>query len=96
MIKNILNVLKKLKSVFTGVYLHYENMSELESNPKFEENIAEKTKLRKQRFDAIDKKEKIIRSKLFEKYFGYSSPSDTYKALIETTGSEENKAQLTW
>ena len=96
MIKNILNALKKLKSVFTGVYLHYENISELESNPKFEENIAEKTKLRKQRFDAIDKKEKIIRSKLLEKYFGYSSPSDTYKALIETTGSEENRAQLTW
>ena len=96
MIKNILNVLKNLESVFTGVYLHYENASEAESNPKFEENIAEKTKLRRQRFDAIDKKEKIIRSKLFEKYFGYSSPSDMYNALNETTGSEENKVQQIW
>ena len=31
---------------------------------------------------------------MLEKYFGYSSPSDMYKALNETTGLEENKTQV--
>ena len=51
--ENILNILRNLESVFTGVYFHYGNVSksesELESKSKFEENIAEKTKLRKQK-----------------------------------------------
>ena len=34
----------------------------------------------------------MISSKLFEKYFGYSSPSDMYKILNETRNLEENKA----
>ena len=33
----------------------------------------------------------MISSELFEKYFRYSSPSDIYKALNETTSLEENK-----
>ena len=36
----------------------------------------------------------MISSKLFEKYFGYSSPSDMYKTLNQTESSEENKAQV--
>ena len=39
-------------------------------------------------------KEKNISSKLFEKYFGYSIPSDMYKALNDTRGSVESKAQV--
>ena len=31
---------------------------------------------------------------MFEKYFGYSSPSDMYKTLNQTESSEENKAQV--
>ena len=31
---------------------------------------------------------------MVEKYFGYSSLSDMYTALNETTGSEENKTQV--
>ena len=31
---------------------------------------------------------------MFEKYFGYSSLSDMYKALNETKNLEENKAQV--
>ena len=31
---------------------------------------------------------------MVEKYFGYSSLSDMYKALNETTGSEGNKTQV--
>ena len=39
-------------------------------------------------------KEKMISLELFNKYFGYSNPSDMYIALNETTGSKENKAQV--
>ena len=52
---NILNVLKNLGSVFTGVYLSCSDKP-LES----EESIAERTKLRKQRSDEIAEKEKMI------------------------------------
>ena len=31
---------------------------------------------------------------MVEKYFGYSSLSDMYRALNETRGSEENKTQV--
>ena len=46
--ENILNVLKKLESVFTSVYLHYDNVRKPELEPKFEEGITEGTKLRRQ------------------------------------------------
>ena len=50
---NISNVLRNLKPVFTGVCFHYD--SESKSEPEFEESIAEKTKLRRQRSDKIVK-----------------------------------------
>ena len=86
----ILNVLNNLESsVFDGVYLHYSDKPS-----ESEESIAERTNLRKQRFDEIAEKEKMISSELLEKYFGYSSPSNIYKALNETIILEENKAQV--
>ena len=36
----------------------------------------------------------MISSKLFEKYFGYSNPSDIHKTLNETKNFEENKAEV--
>ena len=57
---NILNVLKNLKRVFTGIYLNYSDKSS-----ESEEIIAERTKLRRQRFDDIAEKEKMISSELF-------------------------------
>ena len=60
----------------------------------FEKSIKEITKLRRQRFDEIAKKEKKISSELFEQYFDYSSPSDMYKTFNETESSEENKTQV--
>ena len=60
----------------------------------FEKSIKEITKLRRRRFDEIAKKEKKISSELFEKYFGYSSPSDMYKTFNETESPEENKTQV--
>ena len=35
----------------------------------------------------------MIDPELFREYFEYSSPSDMYKKLNKTIGSEENKAQ---
>ena len=58
--------------------------------PESEECIAGKTKLSRQISDEIVKKEKMINSKYFEKYFGCSSPSDMCKALNETTRSKGN------
>ena len=67
---NILSVLSNIESsIFDGVYLNYfDKQSELE------ESIAERTKLRRQRFNEIAKKEKMIDPKLFREYFKYSSP----------------------
>ena len=86
---NILDVLKNLESVFTGPYLHYKDVPS-----ESEEKIAERTKLRSQRSDDIAKKENIINTELFRKYFEYSTPSDKYNNLNKTIGSEENKAQI--
>ena len=86
---NILNVLKNLESVFTGVYLNYSDKPS-----ESEESIAERTKLRRQRFDEIAKKEKMIDPESFREYFDYSSPSHMYKNLNKRVGSQENKAQV--
>ena len=85
----ILNVLKNLKSVFTGLYFHYKDVPS-----ESEESIAERTKLRRQRSDEIANKEKMINPELFREYFKYSSPSDMYKNLNNTIGSEWNKSQV--
>ena len=85
----ILDVLKNLKSIFTGLYFHYKDVP-LES----EESIAERTKLRRQRSDEISNKEKIIDPESFRKYFEYLSPKDMYKNLNEIIDPEENKAQV--
>ena len=86
---NILNVLKNLESVFTGVYLNYSDKSS-----ESEQNIAERTRLRKQRSDEIAEKEKMVDPESFREYFEYSSPSVMYKNLNKTIGSKENKAQV--
>ena len=86
---NILNVLKNLKSVFTGVYFYYKDVPS-----ESEETIVERTKLRRQKSDEIANKEKMINPKLFREYFEYLSQSDMYKNLNKTMGLEENKAQV--
>ena len=55
---------------------------------EYEESIAERTKLRKQRLDEIKRKEQNINNELFKKYFtDYQSPSNMYKKLSETEGA---------
>ena len=48
----------------------------------YEENIAERKKLRRQRLDKIKEKEQNINHKLFKEYFKYESPSNMYNILI--------------
>ena len=86
---NILNVLKNLESVFTGVYLNYSDKPS-----ESEESIAERTKLRRQRSDEIAEKENMIDPELFREYFEYSILNAMYRNLHKTIGLEENKAQV--
>ena len=65
-----------------GVEMDTTDMPDLESEKSAaERNITKKVKLKRQRFDEIAKKEKKISAELFERYFGYSSPS-YYKVLV--------------
>ena len=51
----------------------------------FQRSIAERTKLRRGRFDEIKRKKLDINNELFKAYFtGYQSPSDMYKKLSKT------------
>ena len=64
------------------------------SEPKPEESIAKRVKLRREKINEIEEEEKNISNELFEKYFtNYQSPSDTYKKLRETEG-ERNENQV--
>ena len=79
---NILNVLENLKSVLTGVCLHYKDVPK---ETMFERSIAKRIKLRKGRLDEIERIEQNIDNELFKVYFtDYQSPSNMYKSLIET------------
>ena len=49
----MLNILKNVGSIFTSAYLHYKNVPK---ERMFERSIAERTKLRKGRFDEIKRK----------------------------------------
>ena len=64
------------------------------SEPKPEESIAGRIKLRKERVAEIEEEEENIKNKLFKKYFTtYQSRSDMYKKLCETEG-ERNEDQI--
>ena len=57
------------------------------SEPKPEESIAKRVKLRREKINEIEEEEKNISNELLKKYFtNYQSPSDTYKKLRETEG----------
>ena len=86
---NILNVLRNLELVFTGVYLNHSDKPS-----ESEESIAKRTKFRKQRSDETAEKEKMIDPESFKEDFEYSSPSDMYNNLNKTVGSEESNTQV--
>ena len=58
------------------------------------ENIAERTKLRKQRLDKNKKKEQCINNQLIKKYFGNQSPNKIYNALSDTKNTEKHNIQV--
>ena len=69
-------------------------VDEGKSEPKPEESIAKRVKLRWEKINEIEEEEKNISNELFKKYFtNYQSPSDTYKKLRETEG-ERNENQV--
>ena len=66
------------------------------SEPKPEESIADRIKLRRGKTAEIEEEEKNIKKKLFKEYFtNYQSPSDMYKKLRETESlRNENQVYL--
>ena len=85
---NTLKVLNNLRSVFTGVYLHYKNASKEKIWKKFERSIAEIIKLR--RSDETERKEQNINNELFKARFtDCQSPISMYKKLSETKRCSE-------
>ena len=79
---NILDTLNNVGSIFTGAYLHYEDVPKITA---FERSIAERTKLRTGSFDEIKRKEQNINNELFKAHFtDYQNLSNMCKKLSET------------
>ena len=66
------------------------------SEPKTEESIVKRTKLRGERIAEVKREEKNIHNLAFQYYFNeYENPSDMYKKLRETKGKgNENQVYL--
>ena len=90
---NILDILNNVGTILIGVYLHY---GEVPEETMFERTIAVRSKLRKEKIAEIEKEEKNINNLLFKEYLtNYQSPSDMYKKLRETQGTQnENRVYL--
>ena len=85
---NILELIKNIGAIFTGAYLHYE---EVPKETIFEINIAERVKSRRQRLDIINKKKENINNELFNHYFGYLNPIIMLERLRNDESDEKNK-----
>ena len=84
---NILDILNNVGSIFTGAYFHYKNVPQ---ETTFARTITERTKLRRERSDEIERKERNINNELFKAYFtDYQSPSDIYKKIRWDKGCSE-------
>ena len=91
---NTLNILNNVVSIFTGTYLHYKYVPK---ETMFERSIAERIKLRKERFDEIKTKEQSINNELFEAYFiDYQIPGSMYKKLSETKNAKIDKTRVSF
>ena len=64
------------------------------SEPKTEESIAKRVKLKNKKIAEIKKEEKNINNEFFNCYFtNHQNPSDMYKKLCETKG-KRNENQI--
>ena len=73
------------------IILDYQCTIKLKSEPKFEESIGERIKLRKQSSNKFTEYENNINNELFKKHLKCQSPSNKYKALNETKAKKERK-----
>ena len=80
--RKILDIFSNVGSTFSVPYLHYNDVPK---ENMFERSIAERTKLRRRRFDEIKRKERNINNMLTKAYFtDYQSLRNMYKKLRET------------
>ena len=71
--------------------LECQGTVKLEQEPKPEESVGERIKLRKQRLNKIVENEKKVNLELFKRYFKHPSPADMYKNLNKSISTERNK-----
>ena len=62
---DILNILKNVGSIFTGLYFHCKDVPK---ETMFERSIEERKGFKKGRFDEIKRKEQNINNELFKAY----------------------------
>lgn len=75
----------------------YADPKELKSEPKFEESIGQRIKLRKQSSNKFTEYKNNVNNELnelFKKHLKCQSPSNKYKALNETKSEERKKIQV--
>ena len=79
------------------IILDYQCTIKLKSEPKFEESIGERIKLRKQSSNKFTEYKNNVNNELnelFKKHLKCQSPSNKYKALNETKSEERKKIQV--
>ena len=90
-VKILFNLREKIfKKLFNkGIIRSDSDQSDIVGQ-KYEENIVERTKLRRERSDKIVNKEKTRNLKLFKNYFNYQSPCKMYNTLSDTKNTEKH------
>ena len=72
----------------------YQCTIKLKSEPKFEESIGQRIKLRKQSSNKCTEYENNINNELFKKHLKCQSPSNKFKVLNETKREERKQIQV--
>ena len=91
--KTLFNLREKIFKKLVGKEIIRSNFDQ-SGIDDYDENIAERTKLKRQRLHEIERKEQNINNELFKKYFSYQSPSNMYKELVKTENTERNKIKV--
>ena len=90
-----LEIIEKILDYNKNIQKNFQSASKVDkkSEPKREESITERVKLKNKKIAEIKKEEKNITNELLKRYFtNYQNPSDMYKTLRDTKGKKnENK-----
>ena len=90
-IEEILDYIKETQKVFALA----SKIDKGKSEPKPEESIAKRVRLRREKITEIEKEEQNINNKLFKEYFtNYQSPSDVHKKKIRETEGKKNEDRV--